>query len=169
MQGRAADGEATVMHTVSISDMKVATASNDALVTYSLGSCIGVSLHDPVAGVGAMVHYMLPLSKLDPSRAKQKPFMFGDTAVPTMLEAVFAKGARRERIVAKVAGGAAILDEKGLFKIGERNYTVLRKILWKNNILTDAEDTGGTVARTMYLHMDTGKTILKINGQESEL
>lgn len=78
-------------------------------------------------------------------------------------------GAQKRNLIAKVAGAARLLDEKGTFKIGERDYAVLRKILWKKNILIAAEDTGGTVARTVFLYMDTGTTIVKLRGVEREL
>jgi len=162
-------GSLAVTHTVGISNMQTTGRPNDVLVTYSLGSCIGLTLLDPVAGVGAMLHCMLPLSKIDKAKADRNPFMFTDTGVPAMLQAVFDMGAERRRLIAKVGGAASLLDEKGLFRIGERNYTVLRKILWKNNILIAAEDVGGTVARTMYLYMRTGQTVIRSRGKETEL
>ena len=158
-----------MIHTVSVSDMTISNSPQDVIVTYSLGSCVGLSLYDPVACVGGMIHSMLPLSKIDRDKAKLNPAMFADTGVPSLLQAVFDLGAQRKRLIAKVAGCAQLLDEKKLFKIGERNYTVLRKVLWKNDILIAAEDVGGNTPRTMYLHMATGKTILKIRGREVEL
>ncbi len=71
--------------------------------------------------------------------------------------------------MAKVAGGVSLLDEKGLFRIGERNYTVLRKVLWKNNIMVAAEDVGGAASRTMHLYMDSGRTTIKSGGKEVDL
>lgn len=158
-----------VIHVVNISDMKVSNQPDDILVTYSLGSCIGLSLYDPVAGVGGLIHCMLPLSKIDVEKAKDNPYMFTDVGVQAFLQALFDMGATRKNLIAKVAGGANILDKKGLFKIGERNYVVLRKMLWKNNILIEAEDVGGTKTRTVFLYMDTGKTLIKSGGEEYEL
>jgi len=158
-----------VTHIVGISDMKVSNKNNDVLITYSLGSCIGVTLFDPVAQVGGLIHCMLPLSRIDPVKAKTNPFMFTDLGIPMLLKAVFDLGAERKRLVAKVAGAATMLDSKDLFKIGERNYTVMRKVFWKNNILIAAEDVAGTVPRTMFLYMDSGKTIIKSRGQEVDL
>ena len=156
-------------HTVGISDMKTTNRRDDVIVTYSLGSCVGLALYDPVAGVGGMIHCMLPLSKIDPAKAQANPSMFTDTGVPALLQAVFDLGAERAHLVAKVAGAASLLDEKGLFRIGERNHTILRKVLWRNDILIAAEDVGGTQARTLYLYMDTGRTVVRSGGQESEL
>ncbi|MCE5229373.1 chemotaxis protein CheD [bacterium] len=156
-------------HIVGIADMKLSSSKDDVLVTYSLGSCVGLSVYDPVACVGGIIHCMLPLSKIDPAKAEQNPLMFTDTGAMTFLQEIFNMGGERGRLVAKVAGCSSVLDDKGLFKIGERNYTVLKKILWKNNILIAAEDVGGNASRTMSLHMDSGRTTIRSGGTETEL
>ena len=155
--------------TVGISDMKVSSEKNDVIVTYSLGSCIGLSLYDPVVQVGGIVHCMLPLSKIDPARAAAMPLMFTDTGSSRLIEAILQRGARTPRLIAKVAGAAKLLDNGTTFNIGARNQVVLRKVLWKNKIIIAKEETGGTRARTMSLYLDTGKTILRSGGQEYEL
>lgn len=158
-----------MQHVIGIAEMKVTNIPEDVLVTYSLGSCVGVSLFDPQARVGGMIHCMLPLSKIDAAKAEANPSMFTDVGVPNLIQAVFDLGADRRRLVAKVAGAASLLDEKGLFRIGERNYTVLRKVLWKNSILVAGEDVGGAASRTMHLYMDSGRTTIKSGGKETEL
>jgi len=159
-----------VLRVVGISEMYVSCDPSDTIITYSLGSCLGVVAYDPAMKVGGMLHCMLPLSKIDPAKAQSKPCMFTDTGVPLLLQELFNRGARRSNLVLKVAGAASLLDEQGLFKIGERNYTVLRKVLWKNSILIAAEDVAGTVSRTVSLYMDTGRTTIKASaGKEVEL
>ncbi len=155
--------------TVGISDMKISNQPSEILITYSLGSCVGLSLYDPVAGVGGLIHSMLPMSKIDLVKAEREPCMFVDTGFPTLLNAMFELGASKKNMVAKVAGASQIMDEQGLFKIGERNYTLLRKLLWKNNILVSGEDVGGCLPRTMSLHIQNGITTIKKSGQEQEL
>ena len=155
--------------TVDISDMKLSQDRQEVLVTYSLGSCVGLTLYDPVVGIGAMIHCMLPLSKIDPDKAKLKPYMFVDTGVAAMLSALYAKGVQRKNLIAKVAGAGSPLGREETFRIGQRNYTVLRKFLWKNNILIDAEDVGGSKARTLYLYLADGRTVVKSEGREAEL
>jgi len=149
--------------------MKVSSNPEDVLVTYSLGSCVGVTLYDPLQKIGGLILCMLPLSKVDPERAKEVPYMFVDTGLPLMLQTLINMGANKNRIVAKVAGGAVLLDDNGMFRIGERNHIVVRKLLWKNNILISSEDVGGTIARTVYLQINDGKTIIKSAGKEYEL
>jgi chemotaxis protein CheD len=154
---------------VDISDMKMSRSREDVLVTYSLGSCVGLTLFDPVAGIGAMIHCMLPMSKIDPDKARLKPYMFVDTGVASMLKEMYEAGAQRHNLIAKVAGAGSPLGREQTFRIGERNYTILRKFLWKNNILIAKEDVGGTKARTLYLNMADGRTTVKAEGQEVEL
>lgn len=167
------EGGPAVVHTVGISDMKVSEDETDILVTHSLGSCIGLSLYDPEIRVGGLVHCMMPVSKLDPVKAAANPLMYTDTGVTALLKSLFDRGANRKRLIVSVAGAASLLDDKGIFKIGEKNYAILRKILWKNDILISEEDVGGNIVRTMYLYMSTGKTLIKrnkigVNGTQAE-
>ncbi len=158
-----------MLHQIGIAELCVSDEPEDVLATYSLGSCIGVTLYEHSLHLGGMVHCMLPSSATDPAKAGDKPAMFVDTGVSALLQELFNRGARRNRIEARVAGGATILDEHGFFKIGERNYTMLRKVLWKNGILIAAEDIGGTTARSMFLHIDTGRAEIRSNGHLVEL
>jgi chemotaxis protein CheD len=159
----------TMLVVVGIAEMKVSADPRDALVTYSLGSCVGLSLYDPAGPMGGLVHCMLPLSKLDAEKALTSPCMFTDTGVLALLQAMFDLGAARERLIAKVAGGANLLDDQGLFRIGERNHAVLQKVLSKNNIRLAGEDVGGTAARTMTLDLASGRTAVRSGGREFEL
>ena len=154
---------------VGISDMKVSSAVDDVLITYSLGSCLGVIIYDPVAQVAGLLHSMLPLSKIDPLKAKLSPYMFVDTGVQLLFNEAYIRGAEKKRMIVKAVGCSSMLDEKGFFKIGERNFTILRKLLWKNNILIDKEDIGGDQSRTVSVSVATGRVIIKSDGKEKEL
>jgi chemotaxis protein CheD len=149
--------------------MAVSTTPDQTLVTYSLGSCVGVSLFDPEAGVGGLIHCMVPLSKTDPEKAKVRPAMFTDTGFVLLLNEIIAQGASINRLIVKVAGGGAPMDSAGRFKIGERNYAVLRKLLWKNNLLIAGEDVGGTKPRTMRIQMSDGLVTVSSAGEVTEL
>jgi len=158
-----------VDYVVGISEMKISSRAGDVLITYSLGSCLGLSIWDPVAHVGGLLHCMLPLSKIDTEKAKKNPCMFTDTGVSALLKALYEHGATRKNLIVKAAGCASLLDQKKFFKIGERNFAVLRKILWRNNILIKAEDIGGHVSRTMSLYVGSGITTIKTGGKVFEL
>lgn len=148
--------------------MKISTQAEDTLITYSLGSCLGITMHDEKAGVGGLVHCMLPLSKIDAHKANLNPSMFIDTGVTLMLQKLFDLGAQRKRLRTVVAGGSQMLDGQGLFNIGERNFTILRKVLWKNDLLIAAQDVGGSIPRTLSLNVGSGRTCLRINGQDRD-
>ena len=150
---------------VGIADIKVSNNPEDTLITHALGSCIGVVVYDRVAGVGGLLHFMLPESKINPQRAKENPCMFADTGVPLLFKTCYKYGAKKHRMIVKVAGGAEIMDEAGYFNIGKRNYAILRKIFWRNGVLIHAEDVGGVVNRTVELDIATGEVRLKISGQ----
>ena len=154
---------------IGISDMKVSSIVSDVLITYSLGSCLGVIIYDPVAKVAGLLHSMLPLSTIDPLKAKSSPYMFVDTGIPLLFNEAYHLGAEKKRIIVKAVGCSSMLDEKGFFEIGERNFTVLRKLLWKNNILIDKEDIGGAQSRTVSVSVATGRVIVKSDGKETEL
>lgn len=149
--------------------MAVSTQPDEVLVTYSLGSCLGVTLYDPALKIGGMIHCMLPLSKIDAVKAANNPEMFVDIGVPRLIQRLLDLGAQKKRLIVKVAGAAKLLDENGTFNIGERNFVVFRKILWKNEMLIAAQEVGGTIARTLYLHMESGRTVIRSQGHEHDL
>jgi len=149
---------------VGVADLAVSQNPAETLVTYSLGSCIGVVTYDPVAKVGGMLHYMLPESSLDPEKAKRMPAMFADSGIPVLFKQSYKFGASKANMIVKIFGGAQILDENGVFNIGKRNYLALRKIFWKNNVMIAAEYIGGNVNRTVRLDVGTGKIMLKVPG-----
>lgn len=154
---------------VDIGDCKVSKNAEDLLVTYSLGSCVGVAIHDPEAGVGGIIHCMLPLASVDKTKADTRPFMFVDSGMMRFLTMLFDLGCSRANLVVKVAGCARILDNSNLFRIGERNYTVLRKVLWKNGLMIKSEQIGGSLSRTLRLEVGSGRCLLRSSGVESEL
>ncbi|HPL96609.1 MAG TPA: chemotaxis protein CheD [Smithellaceae bacterium] len=151
---------------VGISDIKVSNSLDDVIITYALGSCIGISVYDPVAKVGGLLHYMLPDSTLDEKKAKENPAMFADTGIPTLFKACYRLGAEKRRMIVKAAGGASILDDTNFFRIGQKNIMAMRKIFWKNNVMITGEDTGANHNRTVRLEMATGKTLVRSSGGE---
>ncbi|RMF81278.1 MAG: chemotaxis protein CheD, partial [Planctomycetota bacterium] len=107
---------------VDIADLAVSKDPESTLITFSLGSCIGVTIWDPVAKVGGMLHYMLPEATVSPEKAKKTPAMFCDTGVPKLFRSAYELGAVKRRLVVKVAGGSQLMDAAGTFNIGKRNY-----------------------------------------------
>ncbi len=149
------------MLTVDIADLQVSRDPTVQLVTYSLGSCIGVAIWDPKVRVGGMIHYMLGESSISPEKARNNPAMFADTGLPRLFKAAYRLGAIKKRMLVKVAGGAALFDTSEEFDIGARNYVLLRRIFWRNNVLIDAEHIGGSISRTMRLDIGTGRVTVE--------
>jgi chemotaxis protein CheD len=159
-----------VKHIVGVADAVVSNNVEDVIVTHALGSCLGITIYDPIAKVGGLLHVMMPLSSIDPAKGKKNPSMFIDTGVPAFFRKAYEFGAKKRNLKVKVAGGANIQTTKNdHFAIGKRNYIVLKKIFWKNGIMIDAEDVGGTSARTVHMEIATGKVWLSIAGQKTEL
>lgn len=154
---------------VGIAEIVFSNSPADQLVAANLGSCVGVSVFDPQTGRGGMVHCLLPLSKSDPQKAATRPCMYVDTGVAMLIDHFLAEGADRKKLVIIAAGGANINDDNNVFEIGKKNHTILKKILWKNNLLLKAEDFGDCVSRTLTLDMSSGKTYLKVKGETTEL
>ncbi len=154
---------------VDIADLKVSNDASETLITYSLGSCIGVTIWDPEVKVGGMIHYMLPDSSISAEKAKANPAMFADTGIPQLFRAAYKLGAVKKRMTVKAVGGSQLLDDNGTFNIGKRNYVMLRKIFWKNGILIDAEDVGGSKSRTLRLNVGTGRVTITSRQKETEL
>lgn len=151
-----------------VGDMKVGVFG-DILVTHALGSCLGLMLYDPVAKVGGLLHAMLPLAKINPEKAKINPYMFVDSGVPALFKQVYKVGGVKNRMVIKAAGCGRPLGNNEMFKIGERNHTVLKKLLWRNNLLLASEDVGGTASRTVHFDISTGKIIITSGSVRREL
>jgi chemotaxis protein CheD len=129
----------------------------DVIVTYALGTSLGLVVYDPVVPVGGLLHAMLPLSKTNPQEADANPYIYVDTGVPKLFDEIYAKGGDKNRLVVRAAGCCRPEGNNEMFKIGERNYAVLKKLLWKNNILLESEDVGGTENRTIQFNITTGQ------------
>ena len=155
-------------HIVGVADMKTSNQSQDTIITYSLGSCIGLVVYDPFAKVGGILHYMLPDSTIDDAKAKSKPFMFADTGISRLFKETYTLGAKKTTMKVFIAGGAEILDQHGFFNIGKRNYMALKKMLFRNNVLIEKQAVGGNVNRTVRLEIATGHIYVKTSGAREE-
>lgn len=154
---------------VDIADLQVSDDPNVVFVTYALGSCIAVIVHDPVHKAGGLLHYRLPLSRTNRELAESNPAAFADTGIPLLFEQMYRLGSKKKDLVVKVVGGAKRHSGSGPLDIGKQNYVVLRKIFWKNDVLIEAEQVGGSRPRTVRLDIRSGETIVSSLGEETEL
>jgi len=153
---------------VNISEMKYSRNPEDVIVTYSLGSCLGVVAYDPKIGIGGMIHCLLPNASSARDKARANPFMFVNTGVAMMVRKLVNRGAVKRRLVFKAAGGANMRNDT-IFNTGARNVKALEKLLKRNRVELSAHDIGGTIPRTLFLHLDTGRVIVRSFGVETEL
>jgi len=129
----------------------------DSLISYGLGSCVGIALYDTVTKIGGLAHIMLPDSTQ--ARSTENPAKFADTALPLMLNEMIKMGASKARVTAKIAGGAQMFtfaNATDVMRVGERNADAVRMLLKKMDIRILADDTGGNYGRTVELKIDTG-------------
>ena len=145
-----------------------AESSSVTLITYALGSCISVSVFDPVAQVGGLLHYMLPDSTLDPARAEERPAMFADVGIPMLFRSCYKLGAEKKRMQVYGAGGAQVSGACDPFAIGKRNQLALKKILWKAGVILRGESLGGSLSRTVRLDLATGRVCLSIGAEADQ-
>jgi chemotaxis protein CheD len=142
-----------------------------SLISYGLGSCVGIALFDPVTKIGGLAHIMLPDSTQ--ARSTENPAKFADTCLPLMLNDLVKMGAVRSRLQAKIAGGAQMFtfaNATDIMRVGERNSETVRVVLKKLDLRLIAEDCGGNYGRTVELKLDSGVFRVKtIDKGEKEL
>jgi len=139
---------------VKVGDMKVAENSS-LLVTLGLGSCVAVTIYDPEKRIGALLHFLLP----EGDRKESSPFKYGDNGIEMMIKTLENLGAQRNKMVAKLFGGALMFAQ--LIKtpedsIGVRNLKKAREILNRLNIPIVGEDTNGDYGRSIEFNLIDG-------------
>ena len=154
---------------VGMADLKTGR-DTDVITTLGLGSCIGIALYDPSTKIGGLAHIMLPDStaiKNNSNIAK-----FADTGIEELLNQMIKMGARKNKIVAKIAGGAKMFQMSGgsiVGNVGERNAESSRETLKKLGIRLIAEDTGLNYGRTVELYCENGNFLLKSVGKDVKM
>lgn len=157
---------------VGIADWYTSDNPEEEIVTYALGSCLGVVVYDSINRIGGILHAMLPFSREDLKKAKEKPAMYVDTGFGVLINDIFEHGAQKKNLKIYVFGGASmgINSKNDHFKIGIRNFTALRKLLWKNAFMIDYKDVGGNISRTVSIRLKDGLVCVNkkpINGQSN--
>ena len=150
--------------TVGIADMKMLQWDGE-LITYALGSCIGICLYDPAVKLAALIHIMLPINM---EAGRKNTMKYADTGIRETIKQLEAHGARKNRLVAKIAGGAKMFEvsgSSGLGNIGQRNIESVHMNLRREGIRIISENVGGTVARTLSFFPATGQGQIRAYGQ----
>lgn len=154
---------------VGMADLAVCSG-DDAVTTLGLGSCIGIAIRDPATGIGGLVHIMLP-SSTEIRSSTNRP-KFADTGIEDLVNAIVAKGGSRNRLVAKIAGGAQMFAFGGksdMIRVGERNALASKKKLSEMKIPILAEDTGKDYGRTVVFYPSTGDFVIRAVGKPEKV
>lgn len=136
----------------------ISSDPTETLITHDIGTSLGVTAYDRIARVGALVHTQLPLGPTHSDEARRAPGRFVETGVAHMLAALYARGARKDRVELRAAGGARAAGEPTgeCFGVGRRNVVALKKVLWQSGLLIRAYEVGGAVLRTLSLDLEDG-------------
>ena len=154
---------------VGMADLNVCV-SPDSITTLGLGSCVGIAVRDPVTKIGGLAHIMLPDSTA--IRINSNIPKFADTGIEELVKQVVAKGANRNRLVAKIAGGAqmfAFQAKNDMVRVGERNVEATKKKLAQLKIPILAEDTGKNYGRTVIFYPETGDFVIRAVGKSESV
>jgi len=149
---------------VGMADMNT-VYSPGILTTLGLGSCVGICLYDSSTKISGLVHVMLPSS--EQIKNNSNTAKFADTGIVKLMEDMLKMGAKRSRIVSKIAGGSQMFnfnDTSDIMRIGTRNVAATKETLRMLNIPLIAEDTGGNYGRTIELYSETGILLIKTIG-----
>ena len=146
---------------VGVGDMAVANNPQITLSTYALGSCVAVAAYDPALKAGGLLHLMLPDSSISPAKASAQPAMFANTGLPLLFRALNGIKVERSRMRLILAGGASMLCNSDMFKIGERNIKAVSDYLGANGYSARHSVLGGTNNRTLHLDLATGAVKIK--------
>lgn len=135
-----------------------ATTEDEVIVTV-LGSCVAACLLDPIAMVGGMNHFMLPMKRGDHDPDLFYAARYGAAAMEYLINNLLHLGAQRDRLVAKAFGGGKVM--KGLSDIGAQNIDFVRGFLRNDGIPLWSEDMGGLFPRKVYFFPHTGQVLVK--------
>ena len=154
--------------TVGISDMKI-VHSPEVLISYALGSCVGICIIDKIARIAGMAHIMLAYNN---DRDKINIFKYADTGITEMVRKMELLGGMKLRMIAKIAGGAKMFEIKGssaFGNIGERNIAATKETLEKLKIRILSEDVGENYGRTIIFDSLSGNLTIKAYGKQLKI
>jgi chemotaxis protein CheD len=155
---------------VRMGEAAASSAAGDILACIGLGSCIGLTLVDRLAGIAALAHIMLPTSSGRAGAEIPQPNKFADLAVPALVDLAVDAGASRTRLEAALVGGAAMFQFGGGGQdIGARTEAAVSSLLVRLRIPIRATATGGAKGRTVRVHVGPAISItVRVAGGRDE-
>ena len=130
-----------------------------SIIKTTLGSCISVCLYDPKNCIGGMNHFLLP-EQLN-NNNKDLPTKYGVNAMELLINGIMELGGSRSNLVSKVFGGARLLSSKdNMGSPGDNNSKFVLNFLRTEKIRVISRDLGGTEARKIFFHTNSGEIYL---------
>jgi chemotaxis protein CheD len=164
MTGKPQTDDETRWRAVNAGEVIVSKTAADVLTTSApVGSCVAVCLWDPVSGVGGLLHFLWPDSKLNPQRAGSEPACFADTGVQLLFDQAASMGAVRGRCKVRLVGGAEIADREQADRWAKRNLLAARSVLWRSGVFLEGEEVGGNKARRATLAVSNGELLVGLH------
>ncbi len=151
---------------VGLGEIAVSQNRDEILVAFGLGSCVGIGAYDPVKGIAGLLHAVLPepLNGSDLTSTK-----YVGNGINKLFEEMIKKGAARERLIIRIAGGANMLTSPGLsktFDIGTRNIAMAQSILESQKMKIVSQNVGGNIGRTLRVYVVDGKMTIRMIGEK---
>lgn len=144
---------------------KIAAFKKETVISTLLGSCVAVALHDPATGIGGLNHFLLGECGPDGTNSSAR---YGIIAIPMLIEELVKLGANRQRLQAKIYGGANVTSVSGLGPlIGQRNIQIAEEMLKNFGIPIVERNVGGELARTIKLNTATFTVLHQCGGVKS--
>jgi chemotaxis protein CheD len=134
------------------------------MATLALGSCVGVVILAPRLQLAGLVHVVLPDSGVNRRMGVEKPGYFADTGIPLLIKKMIGLGCNFSDLVIKIAGGASIMGDRGVFNISGRNVKAVKKHLKHFKLAPAAEDVGDGLSRRLTVFPDTGQVLVESPG-----
>lgn len=147
---------------VQMADLQIANHPPAVLVTRGLGSCLGITFYDPIKKVGAMAHAMLP--DIEKAKTKTNPHRFVNSCIQEMVQEFEKRGCPRQRIVAKLFGGAhmfSFINTDSVLNVGQKNIEMALSMLKELGIKIVGQEIGGTFGRTIEFNVEQGSVLVK--------
>src|ERR1044071_3036906 len=154
---------------VGLGEQAVSRSSEDVLVAYGLGSCVGVVMIDPVSRVSGLLHAVLPKMTDGMSKNDANPSKYVEGGVEDLVESLVKAGAHRNRLITRMVGGANMLIASGLtksFDIGTRNIEAARTTLNRLRMPISVEEVGGHTGSTVRVYVGDRRVTVRVIGEK---
>lgn len=159
------------MITVGVGDFGFSKNPDEQIITYALGSCVGITFYDYVLKTGALLHAMLPCCNDHKEKCLSNPYMFVDSGMEMVLKKMIESGSEKKNLIICACGGASptAKNKEDFFQIGMKNVAAVRKFMWQKSLILKSSDFGGYDSRTIIIELSNGRVTMKTQIKTSYL